>query len=77
MEVIEIYYLRSSRTLEVVLLENLNRKKLLFVYNYECYHFRVFDDMIDIISFFQGCYHPKIEFDDERQLDHYLKNIRF
>lgn len=77
LETIETYYIRPSRTIEVILLHNLNRKKLYYIYNYEGSHFLVFDDILPLISSFYNYYQPENEFEDERQLDLYLKNITF
>jgi len=71
-QAINVDYLRPSRTIETILLENETYKKVLYVYNYEGWHFRVFNTMLDVIHFFDDKFEPEVEFEDENELDHYL-----
>lgn len=51
---IEVSYLRSNRTVETILLTDLSdssRQKIVYVYNYEGYHYRVFDNLIELTKF--------------------------
>lgn len=73
-QAINVDYLRPSRTIETILLENENYKKVLYVYNYEGWHFRVFDTMLDVIHFFDDKFEPEVEFEDENELNCYLAN---
>jgi len=50
-QAIDVKYLRPSRTIETILLENETYRKVLYVYNYEGWHFQVFDTILDIINF--------------------------
>lgn len=56
-EQIEASYLRSNRTIETILLTDLNdgsRQRIVYVYNYEGYHYRIFDDLIELTKFFNN-----------------------
>ena len=56
-EIIEVNYLRPNRTVETILLTDLSdssRQKIVYVYNYEGYHYRVFDNLIELTKFFNN-----------------------
>ncbi len=74
---IDIYHLRPDRTIETILVSGTKNEKVLFVYNYQGLFFRVFDDLLDLINFFRDAFEPKIFFEDEHQLENYLKRLRF
>jgi hypothetical protein len=64
-------YIRSSRTIETVLV--LESKAVLYVYNYEGNSFRVFDDVLKLIEFFnQGKDESIAHFETEEELDAFL-----
>jgi hypothetical protein len=72
---IDVSYLSPSRTLETILLENINQKKVIYVYNYEGVHFRVFKSIADILMFFKDKFEPEISFELEEELGIYLGNL--
>lgn len=72
---IEVSYLRPSRTVETILLENSSKKRIVYVYNYEGWHFRVFNNIIEILDFFDDKFEPEISFEDEEELEKYLENL--
>jgi hypothetical protein len=72
---IEVDYLRPSRTVETILLENLSKKRIVYVYNYEGWHFRVFNNIIKVLDFFDDKFEPEISFEDEEELGKYLENL--
>jgi len=72
---IEVFYLRSSRTIETILLESSIKKRILYVYNYEGLHFSVFNNIMEVIIFFDDKFEPEISFEDEEKLDEYLQNF--
>lgn len=64
-------YIISSRTIETVLV--LESKAVLYVYNYEGNSFRVFDDVLKLIEFFnQGKDESIAHFETEEELDAFL-----
>jgi hypothetical protein len=67
-------YITTSRTVEMIALENSRRRRAVFVYNYEGTHFRFFETMISLLQFFEFGQEPKISFNTENELDSYLKN---
>lgn len=71
---IEVFYLRSSRTIETILLEGSSKKRIVYVYNFEGWHFRVFNNIMEVINFFDDKFEPEISFEDEEELDKYLQN---
>lgn len=47
---------------------------MVYVYNYEGSHFRLFTNLIDLIGFFQFGMEPKLDFSNELDLDDFLIN---
>ncbi|RAI93848.1 hypothetical protein LV83_00754 [Algoriphagus yeomjeoni] len=68
-------YLRSSRTIETVILSKGTRERALFIYNYEGYSFRVFEDILALILFFETGVDRSIHFDSEVGLDGFLERV--
>ncbi len=69
-------YIRNSRTLEFTVVSSGNEKKLFFIYNYECMHYRLFDCKMEVRKFF-NCENSKfLEFEDDEILDFYLLNCQ-
>ena len=68
-------YLRSSRTIETVEVCNSKTKKLFYVYNYEGYSFRVFENVLDLIDFFEVNSNKYLHFDTEQELDNYFSKL--
>lgn len=66
---VETYYLRSNRTIESILLKNRHDQKMVYVYNYEGVHFRLFLSLIQIIDFFNNGKEPEYDFEKEHNLD--------
>ena len=69
---IDISYLRANRTIETILLKNGTTEKVLYTYNFEGTHYRVFENIGDILHFFEDKFDPKVSFDNETDLDNYL-----
>jgi hypothetical protein len=72
---IDVSYITPSRTIESILLQNKISKRLVYVYNYEGIHFRVFKLITDLIGFFNNQVEAEIEFESDEELDIYLKNL--
>jgi hypothetical protein len=68
-------YLRSSRTIETVEVNNSKTKKIFYVYNYEGYSFRVFKNVIDLIGFFEVNSNEFLHFNTELELDNYFCKV--
>ena len=76
---IESYYIRADRTIEHILLtNNEGKQKVIFVYNYEGVHFKVFADVMELTKFLSGekC-NILAEYTTDRGLDKYLGRIKF
>lgn len=72
---IDVSYLRPSRTIETILLENGNEKGIVYVYNYDGVLFLVFNFIIDVFNFFNNETDTEVSFETEDELDNYLANI--
>lgn len=70
---IDVCYLYSNKTIETVLVSNTNREKLFYVYNYEGWFLRVFENILDLLMFFNNAFEPKIYFEDDNELDNYFR----
>jgi hypothetical protein len=70
-----IYYKRSSRTIETVMVSNGNERKKIYVYNYEGYSFRVFETRKEVSNFFNLNIESKFHFNNEESLDNFLINL--
>ena len=73
---IDIHYLRPNLTIEFVLLSNKDKERMIYIYNYQGWFFRVFDNLMDIMSFFDDKFEPEIWFEDEKKLDNYLLRLK-
>ncbi|MEI8271521.1 MAG: hypothetical protein WCG08_02750 [Paludibacter sp.] len=71
---VETEYIRSSRTVETVLVSNSKIEKLFYVYNYEGYSFRVFRNVLSLIEFFEIGTDNFEHFNTEDELDDFFSN---
>jgi hypothetical protein len=69
---INIEYLCASRTIETVEVMNSGIRKLFYVYNYEGYSFRVFNNVLDLIRFFENISNDFLHFETDDELDSYF-----
>jgi hypothetical protein len=74
-QAIDISYLRSNRTVETILLRNPRSEKTIYVYNYEGWHFRIFESIGDVLSFFNEEFESTLSFENEKELETYLTNV--
>ena len=63
-QTISTEYLRASRTIETVLVTNTTTNKLFYIYNYEGWFYRVFNNLVDLINFFDDAFEPAIWFEE-------------
>ena len=63
-QTISTEYLRASRTIETVLVTNTTTHKLFYIYNYEGWFYRVFNNLVDLINFFDDAFEPAIWFEE-------------
>ncbi|MDO8451797.1 MAG: hypothetical protein Q7S76_02915 [bacterium] len=68
-------YLRPNRTIDSILLSNKKDRKLVFVYNYEGVHFRLFVSPIQVVDFFNEEEEPNLCFESEIDLDNALERL--
>ncbi len=72
---LDVCYLRPSRTIETILLEKGDNKRIIYVYNYDGIHFSVFNFITDILEFFNNEIEADISFETDEELNHYLQNL--
>lgn len=72
---ISIEYISPSRTLEILNLVRFEDSKQVYVYNYEGKYFRVFDNLVELIQFFELGKEPAYSFDSKDDLDEFLEQI--
>lgn len=75
-ETINTEYLRASRTIETVLVSKENFSQTFYIYNYEGNSFRVFENHLDLIKFFQNKSESNFHFSTEFQLDRFLSKVK-
>lgn len=68
-------YLTPSRSIEILTLINQKESRLVYVYNFEGTHFRLFDSILSLIAFFEKGIEPKISFLTEQELDKFLEGF--
>ena len=69
---LEVEYLRSSRTIEKIEISNNLKKSICFIYNYDGFHFRLFENEVELNSFFKQGREPKFVFGSDEALDDFL-----
>ncbi|MGB3343551.1 MAG: hypothetical protein WBA61_06545 [Aequorivita sp.] len=74
-QTISTEYLRTSRTVEIVLVSHERLNKVFFIYNYEGNSYRVFENHLDLISFFQNKAECNFHFSTESELDYFLSQV--
>lgn len=74
-KIIDTDYLRSSRTIETVLVSNSNFNQVFYVYNYEGYSFRVFETILSLVNFFQENIESDFHFDTDAELDNFFSKV--
>ena len=76
LQTIKTEYLRSSRTIETVLVINRKLSEVFFVYNYEGNSFRVFESHLKLVNFFQDKCESDYHFSTENELDDFLSEFK-
>ena len=69
-------YLRPSRSIETILVTINNANKLFFVYNYEGNSYRVFENSLGLIGFFQEKNESDFHFSSDDELDQFLSKVK-
>jgi hypothetical protein len=68
-------YLTPSKTIEILNLARFEESKQVYVYNYEGTHFRVFENLLELIQLFELGKEPAYSFNIEDDLDDFLENL--
>lgn len=72
---LQVSYLRWSRSIETILLTDGNCQRVVYIYNFEGIHYRVFLSISAIILFFDDAFEPSISFETEHELVSYLESV--
>ena len=74
---IESHYITPCRTIETIYIKNpQGKEKIVYVYNYEGYHYRVFGNVIELTNFLSGDdYNLMAEYSTDSGLDNFLAKI--
>ena len=72
---IHVDYLNPTRTFETILITNNHKERLLYVYNYEGYFFRIFTSISSFMNFIVNGIECDIYFESDSELDDYLENV--
>ncbi len=70
-------YLRPSRTIDTVLVTRKDSNKVFFIYNYEGNSYRVFENHLNLIHFFQDKIESDFHFHSDNDLDLFLSGVKF
>ena len=68
-------YLRANRSIEIISFKNTDA--LMYVYNFQGQHFRVFDSILDLIQFFELGKEAPYSFENDLELDKFIKTYKF
>jgi len=72
---VETSYITPSRTVETIFLQNNNSNRVIYLYNYEGLHFRIFNTTLELVDFFTNQTEASISFENEQELDQYLATV--
>lgn len=72
---LETSYIIPSRTIETIFLQNTDSNRVIYLYNYEGVHFRIFNTTLELVDFFTNHTEASISFENEQELDQYLATI--
>ena len=70
-----VEYITPTKTIEIVSLKNADN--LFCIYNYQGSHFRVFTELLSLISFFEHDVEPKYAFVNDEELDDFISSYSF
>ncbi len=75
-QTISTAYLRASRTIETVLVSKESLSTVFFIYNYEGNSFRVFENHLGLLNFFQNKGESDFHFSSEIEVDAFLSDVK-
>ena len=75
-QTINTEYLRSSRTIETIMVSDNKSSVVFFLYNYEGNSFRLFSSHVNLINFFLNKCESDFHFCSEIELDDFLVKIK-
>ncbi|HEX9825561.1 MAG TPA: hypothetical protein VGA80_03105 [Flavobacteriaceae bacterium] len=75
-QTIDTEYLRASRTIETVLVSKESLSKVFFIYNYQGNSFRVFENHLSLLHFFQNNSESDFHFSSDVELDAFFSNVK-
>lgn len=72
---IDVTYLRPSRTIETILLENEKYKTIVYLFNRDGIYYYYFNTILQLIQYFDGVFECKMVFESEEELGDYLQKV--
>jgi len=70
---IDVSYIRPSRTIETILMDDGMQKAIVYVYNRDGLYYYYFKTILELIQYFDDTYKCEIVFEDEEELGEYLR----
>ena len=70
-----IEYIRANRSIEIISFKNTDA--LMYVYNYQGQHFRAFDNILNLIQFFEFGKESQYSFENDLELDKFIETYKF
>jgi hypothetical protein len=78
---IQVNYLRPNRTIETYLLidkKDYDKCKVVYIYNYEGYHYRIFENVIELSNFLNDVRYKLLkEYSTDRGVNNFLSKYEF
>lgn len=72
---IDVDYIRPSRTIETILLDDGMKKAIVYVYNRDGLYFYFFKSILELIQYFDEKYECEIVFENEEELGEFLREL--
>lgn len=75
--IIKTDYISASKTIESIMLSKKHgSEQIVYVYNYEGTHYRLFLDLLELVRFFNNSFSIFESFENEQDLDNFLLTMQ-
>jgi len=72
---IDVSYIRPSRTIETILLDDGIQKAIVYVYNRDGVYYYYFKSILELIQYFDNAFECEIVFEGEEELGEFLRKL--
>jgi len=72
---IDVAYIRPSRTIETILLDDGTQKAIVYVFNLDGIYYYCFSSILELIQYFDDEFECEIVFENEGELGEFLRKI--